>query len=103
MFVLKMPILMLFWIVWWAVRKTDEPAAPPADAVRVRPTTPAPALARPPPPPPPRPARRRRPAPAAARALGDGDLARARGALADRGDVGVPRAGRPGDGAARRG
>jgi len=42
MFVLKIPILMLFGIVWWAVHKTDEPAAPPADAMKVRPKRPHP-------------------------------------------------------------
>ena len=26
MFILKIPIFMLFGIVWWAVRKTDEPS-----------------------------------------------------------------------------
>jgi hypothetical protein len=38
MFVLKIPIIGLFGIVWWAVRKSDEPS----DAQPVRPT-PAPA------------------------------------------------------------
>ena len=37
MFVLKIPILMLFGIVWWAVRKCDEPAPPEPVAVRPRP------------------------------------------------------------------
>ncbi len=35
MFVLKIPILMLFGIVWWAVRNTGEPAQP--EAVRPEP------------------------------------------------------------------
>jgi hypothetical protein len=42
MFVLKIPIFMLFGIVWWAVRRTDEPAVPPADDVKVRPKRPHP-------------------------------------------------------------
>jgi hypothetical protein len=37
MFILKIPILMLFGIVWWAVRKSSEPAEP-VDDVKVRPS-----------------------------------------------------------------
>ena len=42
MFVLKIPILMLLGIVWWAVRQEQDPAedAPPAEAVRARPHPP---------------------------------------------------------------
>ena len=36
MFVLKIPIFMLFGIVWWAVKHTDEPAPP--EVVRAAPT-----------------------------------------------------------------
>jgi hypothetical protein len=45
MFILKIPIFGLFGIVWWAVRKTDEPAAPPED-VKVRPHPHPPSRAR---------------------------------------------------------
>jgi hypothetical protein len=36
MFVLKIPILMLFGIVWWAVRKNGEPSPP--EMARVTPS-----------------------------------------------------------------
>lgn len=35
MFVLKIPIFMMFGIVWWAVRSCDEPAPP--EPARLRP------------------------------------------------------------------
>ncbi len=45
MVVLKIPIFMLFGIVWWAVKKSgDEPA--PADEVKVRPAPHPPSRAR---------------------------------------------------------
>ena len=34
MLVLKIPIFMLFGIVWWAIKKSDEPE--PAEGVKVR-------------------------------------------------------------------
>jgi hypothetical protein len=42
MFVLKIPILMLLGIVWWAVRQETDPAedAPPPETVRARPHPP---------------------------------------------------------------
>ena len=27
MFVLKIPVIALLWLVWWAIRQTDDPAA----------------------------------------------------------------------------
>jgi hypothetical protein len=45
MFVLKIPIFMLFGIVWWAVKKTgDEPE--PVDEAKVRPAPHPPSRAR---------------------------------------------------------
>ena len=42
MFALKIPILMLLGIVWWAVRQEPEPAedAPPPEKIRARPHPP---------------------------------------------------------------
>jgi hypothetical protein len=45
MFVLKIPIFMLFGIVWWAVHKSADPADPPADH-KVRPAPHPPSRAR---------------------------------------------------------
>jgi len=45
MLILKIPIFMLFGIVWWAVRKTGDEPAPPEE-VKVRPQPHPPSRAR---------------------------------------------------------
>jgi hypothetical protein len=45
MLILKIPIFGLFGIVWWAVKKTDEPELP-ADEAKVRPHPHPPSRAR---------------------------------------------------------